>query len=92
MASRVRHYVEQNLLYARSPAGSNDTDPLFQTGIVEPVDVREIVTFLRSEFGVIVQDHEVTEENLGSVKAITTFVCARHDATQPRAMGGARGA
>ena len=37
----------------------------------------ELVSFIESEFGVTVGDDDVTEENIGSLRAIGNFVTSR---------------
>ena len=39
--------------------------------------VMEMIEFIESEFGVSVDDTEITEENLGTLNAIARYIAAR---------------
>lgn len=51
-----------------------------RTGVGDSMGVMEVIDLLGEEFGVVVDDTEVTEENLGSLNAIATYVLARKGA------------
>jgi acyl carrier protein len=72
--ARVRHYIVDNFLYARPDFQFLDSDALFGQGIIDSFGASELLAFLESEFRVTIHDHEVTEEHLGSVDAISRFV------------------
>jgi len=74
IANRVREYVLENFLYMRKGYEFADTDSLLGHGIIDSMGVVELLTFLQDEFGVDVEEDEITEENLGSLAAIGRFV------------------
>ena len=55
----------------------NDDASLMGNGIVDSMGVMEMIEFIESEFGVKVDDTEITEENLGTLNAIARYVAAR---------------
>jgi acyl carrier protein len=71
---RIRSYINENFLYMRPDLELNDDDALLKKGIVDSMGVGEILEFLSHEFGVTVDDDDITEENLGSVAAIARYV------------------
>ncbi len=72
--SSLRSYVTENYLYMRSGFELRDDDSLFETGIIDSMGVMELILVLEREFGLTVRDDEITEENLGSLAAIASFV------------------
>jgi acyl carrier protein len=74
---RTRAYITENFLYMRRDFRLSDTDSLLGTGIIDSMGVMEVISFIESEFGVEVGDDDVTEENLGSIRAISAYVVAR---------------
>jgi acyl carrier protein len=74
---RTRAYIVENFLYMRPDFRLGETDSLLERGIIDSMGVMELVAFMESEFGVTVGDDDVTEENLGSLRAIGGFVSAR---------------
>lgn len=79
--AQVRDFVTENFLYARPDFVLGDTDALLGTGIVDSMGVMEIVVFLEEQFGLVVDDVDITEENLGSLQAITAYVSSRISST-----------
>jgi acyl carrier protein len=77
---RTRAYIIENFLYMRRDFRLDDNDSLLGSGIIDSMGVMEVILFLETEFGVEVADEEVTEENLGSIRAISRYVVARTEA------------
>jgi acyl carrier protein len=74
---RTRAYVAENFLYMRPDFQLGDADSLLERGIIDSMGVMELVSFIESEFNVTVGDDDVTEENIGSLRAIGGFVSSR---------------
>lgn len=74
---RTRAYVVENFLYMRPDFQLGETDSLLERGIIDSMGVMELVSYIESEFGVAVGDDDVTEENIGSLRAIGRFVAGR---------------
>lgn len=77
VTDRTRAYITENFLYMRRDFRLSETDSLLGTGIIDSMGVMEVIGFIESEFGIEVGDDDVTEENLGSIRAISRYVVAR---------------
>jgi acyl carrier protein len=77
---RTRAYITENFLYMRRDFRLDDNDSLLGSGIIDSMGVMEVIAFIETEFGVEVGDEDVTEENLGSIRAISRYVVARAEA------------
>ena len=75
--TRLHDFVEENFLYMRPDFELQSDQSLMGNGIVDSMGVMEMIQFLEEEFGVEVGDDDITEDNLGSLNAITAFVIAR---------------
>lgn len=73
----VRAYVTENFLYMRPDTQLGDDDSLMGTGIIDSMGVMEVIAFLEEEFGVIVDDSDITEANLGTLNAIAAYTVPR---------------
>lgn len=51
-----------------------DSDSLIASGIIDSMGMLELVAFVESEFGILVEDTDLTPENFESVAALSTFV------------------
>jgi acyl carrier protein len=80
VTDRTRAYITENFLYMRRDFRLSETDSLLGTGIIDSMGVMEVIGFIESEFGIEVGDDDVTEENLGSIRAISRYVVARAEA------------
>lgn len=81
-SSAIREYIHENFLYMRPDVVVADDDSLLGQGIVDSMGVIELVTFLQDQFGIVLMDDDITEDNLGSIAAMTAFVTARRDGQQ----------
>ncbi len=73
---RLRAFVDDNFLYMRPDFELRNDASLMGNGVVDSMGVMEMIAFLEEEFGVVVDDGDVTEENLGTLDAITAYVIA----------------
>jgi acyl carrier protein len=74
---RVRTYLEENFLYMRPNFVLGEDDRLLERGVVDSMGVAEMVTFIEEEFAIKTSDDEISEANLGSLRAIGRFVSAK---------------
>lgn len=74
---RIRRYVEGAFLRTHPNVNLRDDDWLMKKGIVDSMGVVELIKFLEEEFGIEVWGDDITEENLGSVAALTQFVIGK---------------
>lgn len=79
---RLRAYIIENFLYADHQAQLEDDDRLLDRGIIDSMGVLEVVGFLESEFAVLVDDQDITEQHMGSVASLVRYVTAKRAAAQ----------
>ncbi|HTI03940.1 MAG TPA: acyl carrier protein [Gemmatimonadales bacterium] len=91
--ARTRAYVHDTFLYMRPGFSLGDQDRLLQRGVIDSMGVMELIAFLRSEFGVVVADDDITESNLGTLADIARYVRAHSNGNGRKAAeNGAAGA
>ena len=73
----LRKFIQDNFLYMKPGFELGDEDSLLRKGVVDSMGVLEVLSFLEENFGVSPADDEVTETNLGSLRAIAKFVAAK---------------
>jgi acyl carrier protein len=78
-AQKVRGYVIETMLLGED-TGFEDTTSLLDAGILDSTGAMELVAFLEKDFGISVQDEEITPENLDSVERICAFVARKQHA------------
>lgn len=73
----VRNFITTEFLYMRPDFVLGDDDSLLKGGVVDSMGVLEVMGFLEESFGVRPEDDEITEANLGSLRAIARFVVTK---------------
>ncbi|HYC51308.1 MAG TPA: acyl carrier protein [Gemmatimonadaceae bacterium] len=74
---KVRAYLQENFLYTMPDVVLDDDDKLLERGIVDSMGIVELLTFIEDEFGVQPADEEISEANLGTVRAVVSFITSK---------------
>jgi len=80
MEAKIRQFIVDTFLAGKDDPGFNNEDSLLDTRILDSTGMVELVEFVEDEFGVTVDDAELTPENLDSVKRVAAFVGRKADA------------
>ena len=71
---RVRSYILENFLMGADRDTLRDEDSLIDRRVLDSTGFIELVTFIEQEFGVRVDDEEMTPENLDSLDNIAAYL------------------
>jgi acyl carrier protein len=58
----------------------DDDQSLLESGVVDSMGIMELVQFIENEFGLVVDDVDITEQNLGTISGITRYVASKRAA------------
>jgi acyl carrier protein len=72
--TQMRGFIEDNFLYLRPDVELADGDDFLALGVIDSLGFVELVEEVQSKFGIAIEDVEITEENFGSIDAITGYV------------------
>ncbi len=70
----VKEYISENFLMWQSDMELGDDTSLLDLGLLDSTGVIELVSFLEDEFGIQVEDEEITPENLDTLNKICSYV------------------
>ncbi len=70
----VKEFILREFLPEEDPNQLTDTTPLLSGGILDSIATIKLVVFLEREFGVDVQPHEATTDNLETIGQIAAFI------------------
>lgn len=73
ISAKIRSYILDEYL----PQAGEELDeesPLVSSGIIDSISILQVVEFLESTFDFEFEPHEVDQDNLETVKAMTSFV------------------
>ena len=74
---RVRAFLTENFLYMRPDFVLSDDISLLEGGVIDSMGVLEVLNFLEEEYGVTAADDEISEANMGTLRAIAKFVVSK---------------
>lgn len=72
--ARVREFIVQSLLFGDRNVPLGPTDSLQQLGLIDSTTIVELVTFIEQEFGVRVEEPELTPWNFETIAGLVAFV------------------
>ena len=76
LATSLRQFITENFLFGMEEEFSDD-DSLLDRGIIDSTGVLELIAFLESAYGVVVEGDELLPENLDSVANLTRFIARK---------------
>jgi len=80
VACQIRAYIAQNILFSGDSYPYPDEASFLDEGIVDSMNVLELVTFVETAFGVKVDDHDIVPANFDSVSNLAAYVLSREGA------------
>lgn len=72
--AEMRQYVVDNFLFGRTDIELDSHVSLLGLGIIDSTGVLELVTFLEDKYQIKIEDEELIQENLDSLKGICKFI------------------
>jgi acyl carrier protein len=89
--TKIKEYIAANLLFSGDGFPYADDASFLQEGIVDSLGIVELLAFVQSTFGIVVEQSEMTPANFDSVAALAAFVRRKLLASAGRAApSGAR--
>jgi acyl carrier protein len=61
----------------RNASGVSDDDILPETGVLDSAAIIELVVWVETEFGIDIDQDELSLDNFGSIRRMTSFIAAR---------------
>jgi acyl carrier protein len=70
----IRKYIANNILFSDNGYPYPDDASFLNEGIVDSMNVLELVMFVEQNFGMKVDDQEIIPDNFDSVTKLATYV------------------
>ena len=74
---RLREYIVENFLFGSTDERFTDEASFLETGIIDSTGILELISFVETEYGISIQDHEIVPKNLDSLENIARFVARK---------------
>ena len=79
----IRKYIAQNILFTGNGYTYPDTASFLEEGIIDSMNVLELVSFVEEHWRMTVQDEDIVPDNFDSVSKLAAFVRSRVTAGKP---------
>lgn len=74
MKEKIRSYIAENILFSSNGFPYPDTTSFLETGIIDSMNVLELVVFIEENFGITVEDSDFTPDNFDSIERISNYI------------------
>jgi acyl carrier protein len=71
---KIRDFITESFLVGSDIESIEDTDSFMENEIIDSTGVLELTSFVEEEFGITVEDNEITPDNLDSIEKLTGFI------------------
>ena len=82
----IREFIEMSFLFREGRVRLDDDESLLAAGLIDSTGILELVAYLETQFGLVVQDDEIVPENLDSVNRIVAYITGKRVEAQVTAM------
>ena len=74
VTTTIRNYISKNILFSENDYPYSDEDSFIEKGIIDSMNVLELINFIEERFGIKVVDYEIIPENFDSIDKLTAYV------------------
>lgn len=72
--TKIRNYIQSNLVVFDDEAEFSDSDNIFKLGFVNSLFAMKLLNFVETEFGIVVDNDDINISNFSSVDNIVSLV------------------
>ncbi len=70
----IRSYIAENILYSNNGFPFSDDTSFLENGIIDSMNIMEIVMFIEDKFAISIADEDITPDNFDSVTKLVDFI------------------
>ncbi len=71
---KLKDFITETFLVGSDVESISDSDSFMEKEIIDSTGVLELTSYLEEEFGITVEDNELTPDNLDSVDKLVNFI------------------
>lgn len=76
---QLRKYIADNILFSNNGYPYSDDTSFLENGVVDSMNVMELVMFVEETFHVSVKDEEVVPDNFDSIQSLANYVMKKQE-------------
>jgi acyl carrier protein len=70
----IKNFITEKILFSSKGFPYSDSSSFIENGIIDSMNVLEVVLFVEEQFGITVEDSEVVPANFDSVDRLAQYV------------------
>ncbi len=74
MRKKLKDFITETFLIGSDVESVSDSDSFMEKEIIDSTGVLELTSYLEEEFGITVEDNELTPDNLDSIDRLVNFI------------------
>jgi acyl carrier protein len=78
-AELLRKYIADNILFSNNGYPFSDDTSFLENGIIDSMNVLELVMFVEEKFHVSIKDEEIVPDNFDSIERLANFVTRKQE-------------
>jgi len=71
---KIKTYIASNILFSDNGYPYPDDASFLDKGVVDSMNVLELVSFVEKQFGIVVEDQDLVPDNFDSVSRLADYV------------------
>ena len=76
---KISSYIAENILFSRNGYPHPDDASFLENGIVDSMNILELVMFVEENFGISVEDSDIIPDNFDSVAKMAKYIEGKKD-------------
>ncbi len=72
--AKIRFFIAESILYSGKEYPYMDDSSFLENGIVDSMNIMEIVMFTENQFGIHIDDEDIVPDNFDSIERLAQFV------------------
>lgn len=70
----IRNFITENFIFDQSQSNFDNAQSFLETGIIDSTGMLELVSFIEEQYGIKMEDSELTPDNLDSVNNVVKYI------------------
>lgn len=75
--NRLKDFITETFLVGSEIGSVADNDSFMEKEIIDSTGVLELTAFVETEFGITIEDNEMTPDNLDSIEKLVKFIARK---------------
>jgi len=72
--SELKKFINDSFMFGQTEQTFSDSDSFMEKGIVDSTGVLELTSFIEEKYEIVIEDDEMTPDNLDSLDNLVQFV------------------